>query len=312
MKSEANSGEEIEFDPYQDYGPTDGDHYIWGYLCFEHLRCHAEAAGYIGLVIKESLYAASREEKCTPANDLVSVGQCVLHELQVLRDSPLFYSIKEKGEEYHVGQVHYWLYEDLRMCGTWLLSQGLSLSDLVASMSIAREHLLDRLQKQVTFIMSAEGQLLITQDGSIEKKHKKLKSKIRAFIRARNRGTTPPKQTELSDAIRNLYGSAGELLFSEINSSRGLSARGRAERKKIMQYCAQGEEILRNHLVEMLQKYGVEPRYQVTARLMNALLLYPYYHIEKDAVSNKSKGAEKLRTQYRRTKRSKGIKNSIK
>ena len=56
-------------------------------------------------------------------------------------------------------------------------------------------------------------------------------------------------------------------------------------------------------VVETLSRNRVTPLYQVAAMLMNYFVCHKMYTVEKDPVQLKSKGAEKLRQEYRRLKR---------
>jgi hypothetical protein len=258
----------------------------------------------LDLVINELVLPI--DEKTQAAEKYPPVLSSAWDQLQRCQQDP-------PDEDKVIRYVSYWLLLDLQHIGGWLMSEGVELNDLRGLLTAARR----------VHIELAEGYLLVATQPeyridaalSIEKdrdpdKYFSWKKGVKRIIEAVVPGPgehgsqdTQGAWKDVSDAVSKRYGRLGVLLAIEnIKGRHDLSRTARELLRRIKLQYRCNMATLSVAVVDLLQRKNIRPVYRTGCRLLESLLCKPEFPIDRDEVTYKSKGEDKLRKLYAKEK----------
>ena len=289
---------ELDSNPYK---PKEArPEYTWKYHCFKFYRFLSMLNSHRDLIITE-LAVLSKETPIRPEVDQrQALIRAILFELKGVEQ-------RLSDQDYRVGQVYYWFYEDLVEIGLAMLSLSVPLEELCKLMGVAEATQCDLVRNFVGNAGQLEGLELTISTAKKQRpdEYYRIRKEVKqALTQTEQHQGTP----EVLDALRLArtaigrdYGNLGIQIADEsILGSNVVKLEGGKQHRYRKLQRRYGKEILAVMVVDLLLKYHIHSVVSTSCRFLNSLLCSPEFPLESNGESRKSIGADRLRKLYKK------------
>lgn len=287
----------VRNDSLQMAGPPLDDDDSWEWLCFQYYQQLETLRAYNNLVVNEVTFiTAESQQYHRTTSPFAAVLSSVVLELD--RHG------KESKVERAMAATAFFRYRDLRDQGAWLLSEGVPILELVTLLGHGEGHHSWFFERDMSRLASREhltGLLASSADDRSHASIKRLKQRIRGLLNV----MSDKSDVELVKLLRSgqlefLFGIMGTSVALDILMQHGPRTKFHKRLSKARGDYKSSMEELSFQVVQLFKNYSIKPCYTSALLMANGLLGRPYFLPDKDPVSGKSSGQDKLRKLYDR------------
>ena len=296
MKEPLNELRTLQNDPYW---PPNTKEDLWESYCFQFYWRIGVLKGFENLLLAESTAIMKRKKSFPKEDTLRAVATLAYAEIGSIERRG--WVVNESDEVFHM------LYNDLLVLGRHLLKVGVSLKELVGMIGTAK-FFHTKFAKQIalssTSLAYTSRVILSAMESKAEhrERYKSAKRIIKLLypsLQVKRGKTGLIDLDKVLELVRELHGEVGFWLLLDLLKPHWADE----EYQKQRQLIRATFKILRDDLVvqvvKILEAHRITGVFQTAARLVNGLLAYPLYSIERSSLTYRSRGEQTIYSQYK-------------